>query len=504
MLPRGVYSISSIKSETNVADRLVHAGSTLDYLFGLIEPADSFPDQPAAGLKDSIDKNRGLFSNADNVLFANRVRNCVVHPKNCKRLYSEAEELRASEHFIRAVSEACHHPAVPVRIRTEILVDSRSAGATKAPSQWEPPQGTSVSGAPPTNYAPRRSITYSGRQRTSAPGKLFKLLVAALVIGFADLGIVRLSRVVRNAWGNLKPSAASQVEFVNSERVNLRTGPGAEYPVVAKLSRADSVICIERRQSKDRGTWTRVRSGGIEGWVNQELLSVKQPAPPTRTVDTGVLGAFLDDLDGKSLGDAYGVTFVPTPTGLGASFTRSAESRIEYPGRIHFPSQGTLEWRILVQSGYSYSKGQLQADKPEACIFTTTGPDTYYPGSTWVIVNRDGTVTFLMADSKGGQTPLRKLVAAGTAFRFGEWHTVGVSYGPRGRFIRVDGQDVAHDDLGLPLAVGGDLLQQTDMPTIGQMLSRFGWARNQYDSAFEGVVDTFRASWKQTDWDLSR
>jgi serine/threonine protein kinase len=210
----------------------------------------------------------------------------------------------------------------------------------------------------------------------------------------------------------------------------------------------------------------------------------------------------LEEFNGKTSGSAVGIRFEPTPTGQGAVFSRETESRVEYSLERGFPVEGTLEWRIRVVRGYDRARGS--SSQESALIFTTTGPDTWYPGSTWLRAANDGSVAFEMADSKGGQTPLRVLKATGTTFRFGDWHTIGISFGSQGRYIRVDGDTVAQDSLVLPLAVGGNLTRQVDVPTIGEFRSRFPLPNNRFEQGFEGVVDTFRASTRQQDWELSK
>jgi hypothetical protein len=212
---------------------------------------------------------------------------------------------------------------------------------------------------------------------------------------------------------------------------------------------------------------------------------------------------FIEDLSSDSHGTATGIRYVSTPNGGGAAFSRTENSRIEYSFFNGFPAEGTLEWRIQVNNGYGYDKGVLSASTADALIFTTVGPDTWYPGCAWVRVSKNGTVTFGMADSVGGQMPLRALTAENTGFTFGEWHTVGISFGSNGRSINVDGRVVAHDDLALPLAPGGTPTAQVGAPTIGEMMSRF-WPNHQYDSGFDGVLDSFRASSKQADWKLCK
>ena len=210
---------------------------------------------------------------------------------------------------------------------------------------------------------------------------------------------------------------------------------------------------------------------------------------------------FIEEFDSNLRGMGTGISYVTTPTGLGAAFGHTKASAIEYSFGNGFPKEGTLEWRIFVTNGFSWDRGIITDSKPDALIFTTVGPDTWYAGCSWLTVSRDGSVNFGMADSIGGQTPLRSLVARDTTFSFNEWHTIGISFGSHGRSINVDGHIVAQDELSLHLAVGGTPHAQIGTPTIGQMKSRF-WPIHSHDSGFEGVVDTFRASSKQTDWKL--
>ena len=218
------------------------------------------------------------------------------------------------------------------------------------------------------------------------------------------------------------------------------------------------------------------------------------------TVQSGLVEEFSST---AVKGRAYGVQTVDTPTGRGAEFSRSNESRIEYPFENGFPAQGTLEWRIFVKSGFGYSDGKLSEPTNDALIFTTAGPDTWYPGCAWVTVCRNGEVNFRMADSYGGQTPVRVLAASNTSFRFGEWHTIGISYGSEGRLLNVDGHVVAKDSFTQAMGVGGTLQARLDKPTLGKMVSNC-WTKNRYDSGFNGIVDTFRMSPRQADWQICK
>jgi SH3 domain protein len=86
---------------------------------------------------------------------------------------------------------------------------------------------------------------------------------AALGLGLALLGV---------------GAARAESAWVRSEvRLNVRTGPGSEYRIVAGLKTGDAVTVLRRSDQ-----WTRVRTAaGKEGWIPGGYLST-QPPPRIR------------------------------------------------------------------------------------------------------------------------------------------------------------------------------------------------------------------------------
>jgi uncharacterized protein YgiM (DUF1202 family) len=64
------------------------------------------------------------------------------------------------------------------------------------------------------------------------------------------------------------------LEVVTVSRLNVRSGPGAEHPIVGRLANGEQVRVLEEAEG-----WKRVRpdAGGPEGWVAGEFLR----NPPT-------------------------------------------------------------------------------------------------------------------------------------------------------------------------------------------------------------------------------
>ncbi|MFA5971702.1 MAG: T9SS type A sorting domain-containing protein [Lentimicrobiaceae bacterium] len=208
----------------------------------------------------------------------------------------------------------------------------------------------------------------------------------------------------------------------------------------------------------------------------------------------------IDELNGSTLGTATGITYTTTPSGQGAVFTRTSESRIEYPFSMGLPHQGTIEMAINVAKGYSYDNYTLRDNQSSAMIFNTGPSDVWYLGAMWLSVDVSGGISLSTALTA---TPTwHTLSAQNTNFRFNEWHIVSFSYGSQGQYLKVDGQLVASNpSYTETLQACGNWGSNRDIPTIGEIKSVF-WGNNRYDQGFEGILDRFRASDVQQDWVL--
>jgi hypothetical protein len=229
--------------------------------------------------------------------------------------------------------------------------------------------------------------------------------------------------------------------------------------------------------------------------VGGVVLATTQATIPEKTV--------VEDFDGTvRTGRSFGIVFEPALGGRGAVFSRARSSRIEFP--VGIPPAGTLEFVVNITSGYYYQNSRLYSNQSCALIFTTDiqGGDVTWPGSTWLYACANGDVSLTMATQMGGHLH-QTLKAAGTQFRFKEWHSIGISYGSNGQAIKVDGilvgSDPSHHQT---LGAGGDESRPKDIPTIGESVSSF-FQRHQHEGGFEGVVRRFRASTKQLDWLLA-
>ncbi len=204
----------------------------------------------------------------------------------------------------------------------------------------------------------------------------------------------------------------------------------------------------------------------------------------------------------------HGITYENSPNGKAASFSRESESRIVYPFKNDFPREGTIELMINVKNAYHYNRGSLKDNQNCALVFTTDiqGGDVTQIGSSWLYLCKNGDIKFHIAGEKyeKGWDAKYGLLAKNTSFRFNQWNKIAVSYGSKGRYIKLNGHIVASNLNQKEILSGGGKHSQKelDQPTLGESVSHF-WSNNQYEGGFEGLIDEFRVSKKQKDFYIS-
>jgi curved DNA-binding protein CbpA len=328
----------------------------------------------------------------------------------------------------------------------------------------------------------------------------------------------------KKTYSNSKSKSDTQAEYERRAESERQQKEKAEYERQHKEKAEQERIAKERKAERERLAKEKAEQETIRqnqkkrlikiwlfagGFILLLLVSVfllpvfqssRESTKSVKGSHTEFQTDIIDELNGSSFGDTYGITYVDALNGQGANFSRQTESRIEYPNNI--PSEGTLEWWIYVRSGYHYSDFRSSQNQSNALIFTTVGGDVWYPGSTWFNVQSNGKLSLNMATTKY-DGPTQLLIAPNTNFRFNQWHSIGISFGRDGQYIMLDGVLVASAPQNTQkLGRGGTHESSIDIPTVGELVSGF-WVNNQYDAGFEGIIDRFRISNKQQDWYLS-
>jgi TonB family protein len=184
MLPQGIYSISKIEQEYAADTQVTKLVSLLGYLLSLINPNVTPKDGKNVGFGERVNANRHLFTNVPDIFFAIGVRNCIVHPENCEKPYTEAEIKRAAKHLRNAIYEIRDHKRIPADVKRDLF---QPAAPRAAPDYQTPPPPNfpPIKRAKPLKARPQpkpvlaRSARWLLSLRPRRPGRW----VAALVVG---------------------------------------------------------------------------------------------------------------------------------------------------------------------------------------------------------------------------------------------------------------------------------------------------------------------------------
>lgn len=203
------------------------------------------------------------------------------------------------------------------------------------------------------------------------------------------------------------------------------------------------------------------------------------------TPASNISDVWLDQLSNNTKGKSSAIVYAKTPTGLGARFTQAQQSRIDY-ALDDMPSSGTIELLVRINSAY---RSDASSDENCALLFAT--PRARLLGC------KTGQV--IMGVFSGNGTTLQTLSAKESRFRFGQWHLLSFSYGPKdSRALAVDGRElttvVNASSTDLTLAKSGGILGDFVTTLNGK----------QVHIGFEGMVDAVRVSPVERDWALGK
>lgn len=417
--------------------------------------------------------------------------------------------------------------ARPTHTSTKSPPPRKTAAPRTAPPPPPPPSSTPSSWSPPP---PAPVVAATGTKTASKViGWLLLIVVAVLTAGALLQRQAKLVPLIPQGAESIKPGPGAPT---GSWRGSIHDQAGGVHRIQLEFTSVPAYHARAIYQGfKCEGSWTLVRQSKASWQFAEELIDEGGICQRLGTIqfdtvdgvgelkasrldgDMAWSGAvmkgpsraqppvpFVDELNEATFGVPFGIRYARTPTGRGASFTRERESRIEYP---QVTDQGTLEWSLKIDRGYAYSNFSLDSSVDRALLFTTDcgNGDVTWPGSAWLWLGSDGQLLFNLA-TEARQSPPAIARKASTAFRFGEWHTVGLSYGSNGIVLMLDGRVVAHEKQAVRLGAGGHHQGPVDVPTIGESVSGF-WRNNQHDAGFEGTIDRLAISPKEMDWQLA-
>ncbi|HEX8096490.1 MAG TPA: SH3 domain-containing protein, partial [Pyrinomonadaceae bacterium] len=101
-------------------------------------------------------------------------------------------------------------------------------------------------------------------------------VAAAIYSGGALINSVRRTRTAAAPVNNSSQAGVvGTMREVNTTNLNMRSGPGANYPVVATFPKKARIVSYGETRNVDGELWTQAATpdGRIRGWVNRKFLS---------------------------------------------------------------------------------------------------------------------------------------------------------------------------------------------------------------------------------------
>lgn len=111
------------------------------------------------------------------------------------------------------------------------------------------------------------SVSGSGTENFGTE-MLFKLGIVVLLF-FGGLAITK--RPVTSPRSNV----SGTVRQINANELNLRSGPGKDYPILRVFTRGEELVSFDELQKADGYIWVRVQTlnGQTQGWIVRKYLS---------------------------------------------------------------------------------------------------------------------------------------------------------------------------------------------------------------------------------------
>jgi hypothetical protein len=145
-------------------------------------------------------------------------------------------------------------------------------GAAGAHVQWseQPVRRPEVSTGTPRPTAVPSATPPPSVRRTKWPlaGLVLTALMIAVFLIFNAIDGRRSTSDTRS-----HPTA-----YVTSVELNVRQGPGIDYPIIGRVSQGHALTIRGKRTVSSTGSvWVSVDAGSVEGWVNEKYLQDHWP-----------------------------------------------------------------------------------------------------------------------------------------------------------------------------------------------------------------------------------
>ncbi|MGF2413076.1 MAG: PKD domain-containing protein, partial [Ferruginibacter sp.] len=236
-----------------------------------------------------------------------------------------------------------------------------------------------------------------------------------------------------------------------------------------------------------------VHTYAANGMYNVCLTVTNVNGTNQKCLQIPIFNSWTDNMNGTTNGASNLVTYQNTYCDGESYFNGTLAAFNDYPvirydKQVWLPKQGTIEMLVKVQNGYTSFGGNSTTS---ATIFAVDSNGL--TKSSFIVGYSNGNVSFRRFNTTT-QT-FTDVTATATPFRFNEWHVVSVSYGSIGTIIKVDGITYAtNTTANFQLNDGHGFLGGANFQDAANWWGIYG---------FKGLVDKFRVSYSQSDWQLT-
>ncbi|SHK43426.1 N-acetylmuramoyl-L-alanine amidase [Desulforamulus aeronauticus] len=191
------------------------------------------------------------------------------------------------------------------------------------------------------------------------------------------------------------PAPSSKVAVINTDTINLRSGPGTSHSVAGQVSRGVRLPVISRS-----GDWVQVRqTNGSNAWVAGWLVAVEEqqetPQPPAKPVEGSWLPAPTDNGTGNQPGEQTPTPTVPTTKLVDVKVTEKQGTTY-----VNIVSEKAITYNTFTLSNpsrYVVNISDVQVGKlPETILAQTELVDKVRTGNP----SQDPYITRLVLDMK--------------------------------------------------------------------------------------------------------
>lgn len=91
-----------------------------------------------------------------------------------------------------------------------------------------------------------------------------------------------------------KTYQAPETLYVNTQQMKLRSGPGVQNSEIGRVSFGDAVVVTEYTTNADGGSWVKVTTESLSGWLNKKYLSTNPDLEKLNDICTNIDSEKLD------------------------------------------------------------------------------------------------------------------------------------------------------------------------------------------------------------------